>query len=77
MEKEKGIISLGGIKCSNPKCFYRNEDVKLEEYENWVGKECPDCGEILLTAEDMNTVKLLAGTISIANKLDTDKETNG
>ena len=80
MEKEKGILSLGGIKCDNPKCFYRDEDVKLEDYQNWVGKRCPKCGDVLLTEEDMNTVKLLAGSISIANKIDEkteEKETDG
>lgn len=74
MKEEKGMLSLGGIKCSNPKCFYRDEDLKIEEYKLWVNKPCPQCGEILLTEDDMRTVQLLAGSISIANKLKKEDE---
>lgn len=69
-ERVRGMLQLGGIKCDSPQCFYRDEKVKIEEYEQWVNKPCPICGEILLTEDDLNTVKLLAGSISIANKLE-------
>lgn len=74
MSKEKGMLQLGGLKCNNQKCFYRNEDVQINEYQEWVNVPCPDCGEILLTQEDLNTVKLLVAGISIANKINQTKE---
>ena len=70
MKIEKGMLQLGGLKCDNPKCFYRDETIQISEYSEWVDKPCPSCGEILLTKEDMNTVKLLAGSISLANKIE-------
>jgi hypothetical protein len=67
-EQEKGMLQLGGIKCDNPRCFYREEDVQIHEYQDYVGKTCPMCGEILLTEEDMKTVKLLVAGISMGNQ---------
>lgn len=59
MKEEQFQISHSGIKCDNEKCDYRDDDVKYEDYENWLNKLCPKCGENLLTQEDLeNSVRL-------------------
>lgn len=36
-----------GLKCSN--CGYCDKDIRFEEFPKWIGKECPECNEIILT----------------------------
>ena len=45
----KDIIQVKGLKCDNPSCDWSNMLVSFEEFENWVGKPCPKCGEVVLT----------------------------
>ncbi len=61
-------LKISGIKCDNPTCDYKDENVSLHEYELWLNKPCPCCGENLLTEEDYNTVKLMAAMVQIANE---------
>ncbi len=65
-----GLIKVFGIKCDNPSCDYENLDLSINEYKDWIDKECPKCGEILLTESDYNVYKLLTAATSIANKLE-------
>lgn len=46
------IQKMGGIKCDNPNCTYRNESVDIGDYSGWIDKPCPLCGANLLTKED-------------------------
>lgn len=63
-------INVGGIKCDNPKCDYRNDKIELEDYEKWVNKPCPKCGENLFTKIDLeNTMRLVNITKMINNIL--------
>jgi hypothetical protein len=58
-------MNIHGIKCDA--CDYINEDVKVEEYINWVNKPCPDCSANLLTEEDYLNVQLLIQITNIMN----------
>jgi len=65
-------LTIKGIKCDNPKCDYREEEIPYEDYEAWLGRECPECGDELLTEADLNTVKMMMSMVAIANQLKTD-----
>jgi len=69
---DKGILTINGIKCDNPKCDYENTTIQLQEYKNWINKTCPKCNTLLLTENDYNIFKLLTVTIGIANKVASD-----
>lgn len=62
-------LNIKGIKCDNPKCDYNNMDVKVTEYDKWLNKPCPKCGENLLTEEDYRNVQFLIEFTGIANKI--------
>jgi hypothetical protein len=56
-------LTIKGIKCDNPSCDYKNEDVSVSDYEKWLNKPCPKCGCNLLTQEDYEaTMALIALT---------------
>lgn len=40
-----------GIKCDNPECNWADWSVKQEDYEQWIDRPCPICGQNLLTKE--------------------------
>lgn len=42
-------LTCGGLKCDNPKCDFVDMSIAMENYEAWVNKPCPKCGESLLT----------------------------
>ena len=46
-----------GIKCDNPECDFRDDSVKCENYQQWLNKPCPKCGQNLLTQKDYDTVQ--------------------
>lgn len=58
-EKSNKVLRLDikGIQCDNPKCDYLNGEVSIEDYEKWINKKCPKCGEILLTKEEYEIAK--------------------
>lgn len=60
-------LNIKGIKCDNPKCDYRNDKIKVEEYDEWLNKPCPKCGAILLTQEDLDNVKLMTNMVNTLN----------
>lgn len=62
-------MNIGGLKCDNPKCDYIDMDIKAEDYEKYVGSQCPKCGEVLLTEADYNNTKFLLGMVDLANKI--------
>jgi phage FluMu protein Com len=59
----------GGLKCDNPKCDWINETIPDEEFENWLNKPCPKCGENVLTDEDFKFAKALDSSIDFINQL--------
>ena len=67
---DKSFLKIAGIKCDAPGCDYREDDIPMEDYEEWLDRECPECGANLLTEADLNTVKILMATVALANKLE-------
>ncbi len=61
-------LNINGIKCDNLSCSYKNENVSLDSYEQWLNIPCPYCGENLLTQADFDSVKLLHFTVNSANE---------
>lgn len=58
---------IKGIKCDNPSCDYKDETAKLEDYQLWLNKPCPKCGQNLLTEKDFEAVKNLINLVKIIN----------
>ena len=59
--------------CDNCGC---NVPVETDDIDSLVGTKCPDCGEIMVTDEDVAKSKELDETISMLNNLlSTGKET--
>ena len=56
---KKQLCSVAGIKCDNPECDYRDDTATYEEYDKWLNKPCPKCGENLLTEADLEATKLI------------------
>ena len=62
-------LQILGIKCDNKSCDYKNENVKYEEFDEWLNKPCPKCGENLLTEADLNTMISLIKITNFLNKI--------
>lgn len=67
------IKNMGGIKCDNPKCNYKDDSVRVDEYPQYLNKPCPICGENLLTEADyksfMTVLKVVNGVNFITGLL--------
>lgn len=70
----KKPIKVTGIKCDKPECNFREDDISLGDFEEWLERPCPECGTILLTEEDLKFVKTLGALTAIANQLKDDNE---
>lgn len=70
---EKGILKIEGITCDNPKCDYENRIIDPSQYEFWVNKPCPKCGQLLLTEQDLKILKLFGAVTAIANKIEPEE----
>lgn len=65
-EEEAAVqFVISGIKCDA--CEYRDDDVQLEQYPDYVNKPCPECGANLLTEADFKTVQLMIGMSEVLN----------
>ena len=53
------VLTFTGLKCDNPLCDFKDETIPFKEYPNYLNKNCPKCGEILLTKADYRTCKRL------------------
>jgi hypothetical protein len=60
-------LNIKGIKCDH--CDYKEPNVKFEEYEQFLNKPCPKCGENLLTEADLNSVKMMIQLTDVANEM--------
>ena len=60
---------ISGIKCDNPKCDFRDDTVKMEDYEQWLNKPCPKCGANLLTEEDLKATEALLEVVGAMNRV--------
>ena len=62
-------INICGIKCDNTNCDFMNMSVKVEDYDKWLNRPCPKCGENLLTDDDYRNVQFLLAMGKIANEI--------
>ena len=62
-------INISGIVCDNPNCDFTDPNVKVEDYDKWLNKPCPKCGENLLTDDDYRNVQFLLAMEKLANKI--------
>lgn len=67
MEDQIKIEKIGGIKCDNPLCDYRDETVDYREYKEWINRPCPKCGANLLTKADYRAFKRLLALLKVSN----------
>lgn len=58
MNSNYGVVG-GGLKCDNPNCDFVDMSIEISDYDNWLNKPCPKCGENLLTQEDYDAVKMM------------------
>ncbi|WP_097005268.1 hypothetical protein [Lacrimispora amygdalina] len=67
------IKKMGGIKCDNPNCNYKDDTVQASEYPSYLNKPCPICGSNLLTEADFKSfikiMKVINKINSFGNKL--------
>lgn len=62
-------LDIHGIKCDNPNCDFRDDNVQMGDYEQWLNKPCPRCGQNLLTEEDYRNTQFLIEMTKVANKI--------
>lgn len=62
-------IKISGIKCDTPHCNYKDDDVKFEDYSNYINKKCPICNSNLLTEEEYKECLKMYKATKIANKI--------
>lgn len=60
-------LEIKGIKCDY--CDYKNEDVRFENYHEWLNKPCPKCGNNLLTQEDLDSVTKFKKIVDTFNNI--------
>lgn len=58
---------VGGIKCDNPTCDFKDMSVEYKDFPVWLNKPCPKCGCNLLTQKDLDALKVLLGLVNIIN----------
>lgn len=67
---ENGITPvISGLKCDNSSCDYRDDSIKLEQYESYINEPCPKCGSPLLTQEDYDQVQKILAVVGLINSL--------
>jgi acetyl-CoA carboxylase beta subunit len=60
-------VNVYGLQCDNPNCDYEDMSVPFSDYEKFIGKPCPKCGENLLTQEDYDKVMQMVDAAEIMN----------
>lgn len=68
MENAVGY-AVSGIKCDVQGCDYRDDTVRLLDYEKWLNKPCPKCGGNLLTEADLRLTKTMCAAADWINAL--------
>ncbi|MGL5243845.1 MAG: hypothetical protein ACRC7R_01530 [Sarcina sp.] len=65
----KNSIQIKGLKCDNPSCDYRDDEVRYKDYKKFINKGCPKCGTVLLTRKEYLFCKFLTGVVRLSNKI--------
>lgn len=60
---------VSGIKCDTRGCGWRDDEVRFEDYPQWVNRRCPRCGGNLLTEADMATCLRVKRSVDQINVL--------
>jgi len=71
------LTKIKGLKCDNPECDYKDEDIPGSDYEQYINKPCPDCGENLLTQDDYDKVQKIQQSVMDLNSLFGDMKNMG
>lgn len=69
MEKNSNL-NIKGLQCDS--CDWKDMDIELEDYAEWVNKPCPKCGANLLTEESYNSVISLKKATNFLNTMSED-----
>jgi hypothetical protein len=69
MKENIEILDNGGIICDNPKCDWADRTISIEDTPNYLNKPCPQCGENLLTQDDLDRFNLVMVMVKMANSL--------
>lgn len=59
-----------GLKCDNPTCEWEDETIKVEDYKDFINAPCPECGENILTQEDLDNMTKVHEVMNFVNSLD-------
>lgn len=62
-------VNIKGIKCDNPTCDYRDDNIIPADYSKYIDMPCPKCGASLLTKEDHEATMNLIELSTILNQL--------
>lgn len=60
-------VGVSGIKCDAEECDFEDNTVTLDNYPEWINRECPKCGANLLTQADYDTVLEMLGLVDVLN----------
>lgn len=60
-------LAISGIQCDH--CEFKDDSVKVEDYKDWLNKECPECGFNLLTQKDYDMVQALYKAVDTVNAM--------
>lgn len=63
------VFQISGLKCDAPGCDYRNEDIPLDDYPQWVNRPCPKCSTVLLTEDDLEAVQRIITYTDTMNEI--------
>lgn len=62
-------MKIGGIKCDSQGCDYRDDNVKVEDYADWLNKPCPKCNGNLLTQDDYDNTQMIINIVNMMNSI--------
>lgn len=62
-------VSISGIKCDKQSCGFRDDSVKVEDYDKWLNKTCPKCNSNLLSETKYSNAQLLIKANRIINNM--------
>lgn len=61
------IEKVGGLKCDNPECDYKDDTIDVSDYKYFINCPCPQCGCNLLTKEDYKSSVRVLRAIKFIN----------
>ncbi len=76
-ENKFAHMNITGIKCDAIGCDYNNDDVRYEDYREWLNKPCPKCGANLLTQEAMDACTAMMAACKAINTFGNEMAANG